>query len=154
MMIEESIGAAALADLERRGHAVEKAPAWTVGRLTAAERGDDGLRDPWWGRVWLNPPYGKAQEPFLRRLVEHGAGTALIFARTETRQWHELVWPKATAVLFIQGRLNFLDANGERSKANAGAPSALVAYGNTDSVALAASGIPGHLVKLQEEEIY
>jgi len=43
MMIEESIGAAALAELERRGHAVEKAPAWTVGRLTAAERGDDGL---------------------------------------------------------------------------------------------------------------
>jgi gamma-glutamyltranspeptidase/glutathione hydrolase len=43
MMIEESIGAAALADLERRGHAVEKAPAWTVGRLTAAERSDDGL---------------------------------------------------------------------------------------------------------------
>ena len=29
--------------LERRGHAVVKAPAWTVGRLTAAERGDDGL---------------------------------------------------------------------------------------------------------------
>lgn len=43
LMIEESIGAAALAELERRGHAVEKAPAWTVGRLTAAERGDDGL---------------------------------------------------------------------------------------------------------------
>ncbi len=43
MMIEESIGTAALAELERRGHAVEKAPAWTVGRLTAAERGDDGL---------------------------------------------------------------------------------------------------------------
>uniref|UniRef100_A0A9E7ZKZ5 Gamma-glutamyltransferase family protein n=1 Tax=Bosea sp. NBC_00436 TaxID=2969620 RepID=A0A9E7ZKZ5_9HYPH len=43
MMIEESIGAAAISELERRGHAVEKAPAWTVGRLTAAERGDDGL---------------------------------------------------------------------------------------------------------------
>ena len=43
MMIEESIGTAALSELERRGHAVEKAPAWTVGRLTAAERGDDGL---------------------------------------------------------------------------------------------------------------
>ena len=122
-------------------------------RTYLLERGDDGLRDPWWGRVWLNPPYGKDQEPFLRRLVEHGAGTALIFARTETRQWHELVWPKATAVLFIRGRLNFLDANGERAKANAGAPSALIAYGNTDAVALAASGIPGHFVKLEKEEI-
>ena len=43
MMIEESIGAAALAELERRGHRIEKAPAWTVGRLTAAERSADGL---------------------------------------------------------------------------------------------------------------
>ncbi|WP_420101191.1 gamma-glutamyltransferase family protein [Bosea sp. (in: a-proteobacteria)] len=43
LMVEESIGAAALAELERRGHKVEKAPAWTVGRLTAAERSDDGL---------------------------------------------------------------------------------------------------------------
>jgi gamma-glutamyltranspeptidase/glutathione hydrolase len=43
MMIEESIGAAALAELERRGHRIEKAPAWTVGRLTAAERSSDGL---------------------------------------------------------------------------------------------------------------
>jgi gamma-glutamyltranspeptidase/glutathione hydrolase len=43
LMIEESIGAAALAALERAGHAVEKAPAWTVGRLTAAERSSDGL---------------------------------------------------------------------------------------------------------------
>jgi gamma-glutamyltranspeptidase/glutathione hydrolase len=43
MMIEESIGAAALAELARRGHIIEKAPAWTVGRLTAAERSSDGL---------------------------------------------------------------------------------------------------------------
>ncbi|AMJ59160.1 gamma-glutamyltransferase family protein [Bosea sp. PAMC 26642] len=43
LMVEESIGEAALADLEKRGHAVERAPAWTVGRLTAAETGSDGL---------------------------------------------------------------------------------------------------------------
>jgi gamma-glutamyltranspeptidase/glutathione hydrolase len=43
MMVEESIGEAALVDLERRGHSVERAPAWTVGRLTAAEKSADGL---------------------------------------------------------------------------------------------------------------
>lgn len=43
LMIEESIGAAALTEFARRGHVVEKAPAWTVGRLTAAERDGDGL---------------------------------------------------------------------------------------------------------------
>jgi gamma-glutamyltranspeptidase/glutathione hydrolase len=43
LTVEESIGEIALADLKRRGHKLEAAPAWTVGRLTAAERSADGL---------------------------------------------------------------------------------------------------------------
>ena len=43
LTVEESIGEAALTELERRGHLVERAPAWTVGRLTAAEKSADGL---------------------------------------------------------------------------------------------------------------
>lgn len=43
LTVEESIGEAALLELERRGHLVERAPAWTVGRLTAAEKSADGL---------------------------------------------------------------------------------------------------------------
>lgn len=43
LTVEESIGAVAIADLERRGHDLEKAPAWTVGRLTAAEKSSNGL---------------------------------------------------------------------------------------------------------------
>lgn len=120
-------------------------------RTYLLECGDDGLRDPWFGRVWLNPPYGRAQEPFMRRMVEHGRGTALIFARTETRQWHQLVWPKASAILFLEGRLSFLDAAGERAKANAGAPSALIAYGDEDAAHLAGAGLRGHLVELRRE---
>ena len=120
-------------------------------RTYLLENGDDGLRDPWEGRVWLNPPYGKAQEPFMRRMVQHGHGTALIFARTETRQWHELVWPEASAILFLEGRLNFLDAAGERAKANAGAPSALVAYGEEDAQMLDRSSLRGHIVNLNRK---
>lgn len=41
--VEESLGEEALAELVRRGHTVERAPAWTVGRLTAAERSANGL---------------------------------------------------------------------------------------------------------------
>lgn len=43
LTVEESIGEAELAELVRRGHALERAPAWTVGRLTAAERSANGL---------------------------------------------------------------------------------------------------------------
>jgi gamma-glutamyltranspeptidase/glutathione hydrolase len=43
LTVEESVGEAVLAELVRRGHKLEKAPAWTVGRLTAAEKSADGL---------------------------------------------------------------------------------------------------------------
>jgi len=117
------------------------------------ERGEDGLRDPWMGRVWLNPPYGPAMTPFMHRMVEHGHGTALIFARTETRLFHETVWEAASAVLFLRGRLTFLSADGVRAKANAGAPSCLVAYGRTDAEELMYSGLPGYVVRLDAATI-
>ena len=43
IVVEENLGQDAIADLRRRGHEVEIAPSWSVGRLTAAERGDDGI---------------------------------------------------------------------------------------------------------------
>lgn len=125
------------------------APGHELARFTyLLETYDDGLVDEWFGRVWLNPPYGREMEPFLRRLADHGRGTALIFARTETRLFFEQVWQRADALLFLRGRINFLDAEGNRAKANAGAPSVLVAYGREDARALKRSGIDGHFVRL------
>ncbi len=43
LTVEVSVGEATLAELTRRGHKLETAPAWTVGRLTAAEKSADGL---------------------------------------------------------------------------------------------------------------
>ncbi|KXG87215.1 gamma-glutamyltransferase family protein [Agrobacterium bohemicum] len=43
VMIERSIGEAALSDLKTRGHDISAADPWTVGRLTAARRDADGL---------------------------------------------------------------------------------------------------------------
>ena len=68
---------------------------------------DDGLAQPWSGRVWCNPPYGREAAVWLEHLAAHGDGVALIFARTETRMWFDHVWPKAHAVNFIEGRLHF-----------------------------------------------
>lgn len=119
-------------------------------RTYLLENGDDGLRDLWTGRVWLNPPYGKEAEPFLAKLAEHGRGTALIFARTETRMWAKHVWPKATAILFLAGRVSFLDAEGIKASANSGAPSVLVAYGPHDAYRLEVSGIPGQFIRLEQ----
>lgn len=68
----------------------------------------DGLAADWGDdRVWMNPPYGHYAAAWLRRLANHGRGTALIFARTETEAFFAHVWRAATALLFLEGRVNF-----------------------------------------------
>lgn len=127
---------------------------------------DNGLVKRWHGRVWLNPPYQTGIiGQFMRRMVEHGRGIALIFARTETEAFHETVWRAADAVLFLESRLHFhvnertefkrkgqasLWADrGERAPANAGAPSVFCAYGPDDADVLASCGLPGAFVPLR-----
>lgn len=68
---------------------------------------DDGLAREWAGRVWCNPPYGPHAAHWLERCAAHGDAIALVFARTETAAFHDHVWPKADAILFLRGRLQF-----------------------------------------------
>lgn len=111
---------------------------------------NDGLVLPWAGRVWLNPPYGRQTGKWLSRLHQHGEGTALIFARTETDDFFTHVWEKANAVLFIRGRLHFHHVCGRKADNNAGAPSVLVAYGQEDAAILGSSTINGQFVLLKK----
>lgn len=103
----------------------------------------DGLAEPWHGRVWLNPPYGREVWEWLAKLAAHGDGIALTFARTETEGFVREVWGKADAVMFLHGRLYFHHADGTRAAANSGAPSCLVAYGARNVEALRRCGLPG-----------
>lgn len=106
---------------------------------------DDGLKQKWFGRVWLNPPYGKHAQVWLTRLAKHGNGIAFIFARTETRSFFNAVWLYADSLLFLKGRVQCYRPNGVRGK-GAGAPSVLVAYGENNTKALSKSGLAGALV--------
>jgi hypothetical protein len=122
---------------------------WPTAAAHYAAPEQDGLELPWRGRVWLNPPYGPHTGLWLERLADHGDGIAIIFARTETEMFFEHVWSRASGLLFLKGRLHFHRANGERAKANSGAPSVLVAYGESNLRALEESGIPGKIVRLR-----
>jgi hypothetical protein len=109
-----------------------------------------GLMKPWEGRVWMNPPYGKHTGMWLERLASHGNGIALIFARTETKMFFSEVWNKATALLFLEGRINFYYVDGTISKNSSGAPSVLIAYGKNNADVLKGCGIPGKFIKLKQ----
>jgi phage N-6-adenine-methyltransferase len=113
-------------------------------RFTAA---DDGLLQPWPANdfVFLNPPYSKIS-PFMERLAAHGNGIGLVFARTETSWWFRTVWPHASAILFLSGRLTFCLPDGTPAAANSGGPSALVGYGPVAAERIVSCGLPGALV--------
>jgi hypothetical protein len=117
---------------------------------THITRPDDGLAHAWHGRVWLNPPYGRAIGDWIGKLADHGRGTALLFARTDVAWFSEHVWPRASALLFLRGRLKFHRADGAipAGAANAGAPSVLIAYGEFDAEALRTCGLTGAYVPL------
>jgi len=93
---------------------------------------DDGLKQHWDGRVWLNPPYGKAMYIWIEKMSEHKSGIALIFARTETKGFHEHIFNKARSLLFFKGRIQFYTIDGVKAQ-NANAPSVLVSYSDYDS---------------------
>ncbi len=114
-----------------RGH-------WTANQMYFAR----GLSLPWRGRVWLNPPYGKATGVWLDRLQDHDNGIALVFARTDTGWFHKL--RTYHSILFIKGRIKFLQAD-FTELTNAGHGSMLVAFGANNTVALHQSGIEGKL---------
>lgn len=73
-------------------------------------RADDGLSKPWSGHVFMNPPYGREIDEWVKKLVaSHVSGDvseaiALLPARTDT-QW--FVQLRDYVCCFIEGRLVF-----------------------------------------------
>jgi hypothetical protein len=118
---------------------------WNCAQVNFTEQ-DDGLRQVWRGRCWVNPPYDRrVVGRWIERLAEHGHGIALLHARTEAG-WFEPVWRHASGILFMADRIHFHRPDGSRQPANSGAPPVLVAFGAEDLERLRRSGIEGALV--------
>jgi hypothetical protein len=93
---------------------------------------DHGLEREWTGRIWCNPPYGKHTKDWLDKMMDHGNGIALVFARTDTKWFQSL---RFDAINFISGRVTFLKPD-LSTDTNAGAPSCLIAWGNENIAAI------------------
>jgi hypothetical protein len=115
---------------------------------TMYSEAQNGLAQPWVGRVWLNPPFGQEWPAWVEKLANHGNGIALLPARTETEAFHRLVWARGAGILFVKGRPHFHYADGARAAFNSGAPIVLIAYGNRNCPKLIQCGIPGVFVDL------
>lgn len=107
---------------------------------------DDGLKQDWLGRCFVNPPYGNEAWPFMERLAEHRNGIGLLFGRTETQMFCNHIWQEADGILFLAGRLTFYKPDGTKGAGNSGGPSVLIAYGKQNVEALRTCGLPGALV--------
>jgi hypothetical protein len=108
-----------------------------------------GLDLDWslYGRVWLNPPYGTETFRWMRKFAQHKRGVALIFARTDTKGFHEHVLTKAKAIYFLKGRVKFHREDGSCPSSGPAAPSCLVTHTEEDIAAVLNSGIPGFLMR-------
>lgn len=97
---------------------------------------DDGLSKKWFGRVWLNPPYGKDTPFWIRRMIDHGNGIALVFSRTDAG-WCQEAMKACTAMLFIAGRIDFVPGKeNEHKKSRSGAGTVMFAFGRDCAHAL------------------
>lgn len=94
-------------DLDPCSNSKEMPNVPAVSHFTLAE---NGLEQPWYGRVYMNPPYGDEIGKWVNKLDdEYEAGRtqtaiALLPARTDTRWFARLY---AFPLCFIQGRLKF-----------------------------------------------
>ncbi len=83
----------------------------------------DGLKQPWTGRVWCNPPYGKAVGNWIAkaqqsaRFGEAELVVMLIRSATDTKYFHRYIWDRnrnmyrpGVEVRFPEGRLKFGNA--------------------------------------------
>lgn len=85
---------------------------------------DDGLKQEWAGRVFMNPPYGRVIGAWIEKAYQSARGGALVVclipARTDTAYWHDFCMKGE--IRFLRGRVKF------GGKGPAPFPSAVVVF--------------------------
>lgn len=122
-------------------------PLWETASVMF-NKNDDGLSKEWCGRVWLNPPYSRPLiEQFVKKMSDHGNGIALLYNRCDSRMFQDVIFKKATAILFMRHRIRFYKPDGTIG-GSPGCGSLLIAFGQNNADILKNCDIEGKFIYL------
>lgn len=101
----------------------------------------DGFSSPWFGTVFVNPPFGgrNGHVPALKKYIQHGDGIAVARAYTSAK-WFQDIVPQVDLFLFPKGKTKFIRPDGTVGKAP-GSGVIFLAIGQRSSEALKNSGL-------------
>jgi phage N-6-adenine-methyltransferase len=78
----------------------------------------DGLKQPWRGICWMNPPFGHQIGKWIRKAYESSLAGAtvvcLVPSHTETSWWHN--YCLKGEIRFLRGRVQFIDEQGRTGR--------------------------------------
>lgn len=72
--------------------------------------GISGLLTDWGRSNFVNPPFNDIESWLSKGIQEFNKGKTCVFlitARTNTRYWHKLVFPFASEIRFVEGKVKF-----------------------------------------------
>lgn len=117
-------------------------PRWRTADMMYTKR-DDGLKQEWFGRVFLNPPYSRPLvNQFMEKMTAHGNGIALIVPKLGTKMFRDIIYPSCSAIYILSERIKFYDENWVQQKSPI-CQSMLVAFGEENKKAILNSGLKG-----------
>lgn len=113
------------------------------------EGGQCGLKTPWKGFVWCNPPYGKlnGENKFLAKLAAHNNGIALLNVKPATELWRNIILPNCSGIILISRRVKFTNTAGVEFGGSFGSQ-CLIAFGQKARKRLEKARVLGHLLEV------
>ena len=119
---------------------------------------DDGLAYSWWGRVFLNPPYGLSEAKasnqgiWTRKLIseyesENVEQAVLLVNAVPDRTWFRALWNYA--ICFLDHRVRFIDPETGEPKRSPTHASVLVYFGRNITAFEESTSEIGHVVRPQ-----
>lgn len=83
-------------------------------------------------RIWLNPPYGRLLDPFVRRAADEADKRKLVVAlipfRCRAAWWHEAVIGRASEVRCVRKRIRFVRPDGSLGRFTGSCDSCVVIW--------------------------